>query len=277
MDLWQGTVLGIVQGLTEFLPISSTAHLRVVPALLGWPDPGAAFSAVVQLGTLLAVLVYFASDLGRLSRAWIRAVLAGRPAQDEQARLAWLILLGTVPVGVVGLLAEQAIETWLRSLWVVSAALIALALVLALAERLGSRKTGLAGTGWRQGLSVGLAQTLALIPGVSRSGVTITAGLFAGLKRADAARFSFLLSVPAVAASGLYEGYKLLRSSGLEGIDWPSLLLATAMAAASGYLAVAGLIRYLQKRSTMVFVAYRILLGVAILALCAGGILEPSA
>jgi len=277
MNLWQGAVLGVVQGLTEFLPISSTAHLRVVPALLGWPDPGAAFSAVIQLGTLLAVLVYFARDLGRMARALVQGLLAGRPWEDAQARLAWMILLGTVPIGVAGLLGEHAIETWLRSLWVVAGALVALALVLALAERLGRRKTRLGEAGWLQGLSIGLAQTLALIPGVSRSGVTITAGLFVGLERADAARFSFLLSVPAVAASGLYEGYKLLGSAALAGVDWPSLLLATFTAASSGYLAVAGLIRFLQRRSTMVFVVYRILLGVAILALCATGTLDPLA
>jgi undecaprenyl-diphosphatase len=264
MSIFQGIVLGLVQGLSEFLPISSTAHLRIVPALAGWPDPGAAFSAVVQLGTLAAVLVYFAKDLWEMARAWVTGIARGRPFEEQRARMGWILIIGTLPIGVLGLLCEHAIETSLRSLAVVGAALIGLALLLALAEALGSRTRTQAQIGWKDGLLIGLAQALALIPGASRSGVTITAGLFAGLKRSDAARFSFLLSVPAVAASGLYEMLKLFRGS-VGSVSWVPLLVATAVAAISGYFAIAGLIRFLQKRSTAVFIVYRIVLGAAIL------------
>ncbi len=275
MDFAKDILLGLVQGLTEFLPISSTAHLRVVPALLGWQDPGAAYSAVVQLGTLAAVLVYFFSDLWAMTKAWALGLVSGRPFAERDARLAWILIVGTLPVGVLGLLFQDLIETSLRSLWVVGAALIALALLLALAEAMGKRSRDQSEIGWLDGLWIGAAQALALIPGASRSGVTITAGLFLGLKRADAARFSFLLSVPAVAASGLYELWALIQAGAFaQGtISVPSLLLATLTAGVSGYLAIAGLIRFLQSRSTAVFILYRILLGASIFALVATGVL----
>jgi undecaprenyl-diphosphatase len=186
--------------------------------------------------------------------------------------MAWILIAGTVPIGVFGLLFQDSIETTLRSLWVVSCALIGLALLLLLSEVLGSRRRSMAQIGWRDGLLIGLAQALALIPGASRSGVTITAGLFCGLNRADAARFSFLLSVPAVAASGLYELMHLARG-GVGEVDWLSVILATVAAFASGYAAIAGLIRFLQKRSTTVFIVYRILLGGSIVGLLLGGVL----
>jgi len=267
-------VLGLVQGLTEYLPISSTAHLRVVPALLGWADPGAAFSAVVQLGTLLAVLVYFARDLWRLARAFLVGLARRRPFAEPEARLAWMLVLGTLPIGVAGLVFQDAIETSLRSLWVVSAALAGLALVLALAERVGRRASGLGGLGWGGGLAIGLAQALALVPGVSRSGVTITAGLFAGLTRAEAARFSFLLSVPAVAASGLYELLALARDLP-EGVPWLGVGLGTAASFASGLAAIAFLMRFLARHSTWVFVVYRLALAGVLAVLLCTGVLQP--
>ncbi len=270
MDILQSIILGLIQGLTEFLPISSTAHLRVIPALLGWQDPGAAFSAVVQLGTLAAVLVYFFKDLVEIAAAWGRGLLTRRPFADPKAKMAWILIFGTIPIGVVGLLFQDSIETTLRSLWVVALALIGLALLLALSEAVGKKQRTQSQIGWRDGLMIGLAQTLALIPGASRSGVTITAGLFAGLNRADAARFSFLLSVPAVAASGLYEALKLARLE-LGQVSWLSVGLATSVAAVSGYLAIAGLIRFLQKRSTLVFIVYRILLGGCLIGLLSAG------
>jgi len=272
MDPLQSIVLGLVQGLSEFLPISSTAHLRVVPALLGWADPGAAYSAVVQLGTLAAVLIYFFKDLLKMAVAWGRGLVERRPFVDPQARMAWIMIGGTIPIGVFGLMFQDAIETTLRSLWVVASALIGLALLLMAAEFASKRHRSMSQIGWLDGLLIGLAQTLALIPGASRSGVTITAGLFTGLNRADAARFSFLLSVPAVAASGLYELYALSRS-GVGQVDWLSVVLATVVAGISGYLAIAGLIRFLQRRSSWVFIIYRILLGGAIIGMLAGGIL----
>lgn len=272
MDPLQSTVLGLIQGLTEFLPISSTAHLRVIPALVGWPDPGAAFSAIVQLGTLLAVLVYFWADLLRLASAFFRGLARRAPFAEQDARLAWMILVGTLPIGVAGLLLKDLIETSLRSLWVVAAALAGLAVLLGLAEWLGKRQREMERLGWRGGLLIGLAQALALVPGASRSGVTITAGLFVGLSRADAARFSFLLSVPAVAASGLYELFDLAKASP-GGIPWLAVGLGTAVAAVSGYAAIAFLLRFLQRRSTLVFIVYRLLLGGAIACLLAAGLL----
>ncbi len=272
MDLLQGVVLGVIQGLTEFLPISSTAHLRIFPALVGWPDPGAAFSAVVQLGTLLAVLAYFRRDIWQMARAWGRGVISRHPWADTHSRLAWLIILGTVPIGVAGLFFEKSIEHQLRSLWVVAGALVALALILFAAELIGRRRRGLEEISLLDAAVIGLAQALALVPGASRSGVTITAGLFVGLRRADAARFSFLLSVPAVAASGLYEAIKLLRMPALEA-NWTQVTAATISAAVSGYLAIAWLMRLLQKHSTAIFIAYRVALGLAIVLLLSFGVL----
>ncbi len=272
MDPFQSIVLGLVQGLTEYLPISSTAHLRVIPALVGWPDPGAAYSAVVQLGTLLAVLVYFWSDLLRIAAAFFRGIARRQPFAEQDARLAWMIVVGTIPVGVAGLLFQDVIKTGLRSLWVVSGALAGLAILLGLAEWLGKRQRTMDRLGWTGGLLIGLAQALALIPGASRSGVTITAGLFVGLNRADAARFSFLLSVPAIAASGLYELLDLAKHSP-GGIPWLEVGLGTVVAAVSGYAAIAFLLRFLQRRSTLVFIVYRLALGGLIAALLASGVL----
>lgn len=274
MDFLQSIVLGVVQGLTEFLPISSTAHLRIVPALAGWRDPGAAYSAVVQIGTLLAVLVYFYRDLVTLAVAWAKGLVSKKPFEDPYSRLAWMIAAGTLPIGVCGLWFQDAIESTLRSLWVVSFALIGLAVVLGLAELVGSRRKSLSQIGWVGGVFIGCMQALALIPGASRSGVTITAGLFAGLKRADAARFSFLLSVPAVAASGLYE-LMHLAESGVGSVMWSSIIVATLTAFGSGYLAIAGLIHFLKKRSTLVFIAYRLILGVLIIVLMKNEIISP--
>jgi undecaprenyl-diphosphatase len=198
-------VLGIVQGLTEFLPISSTAHLRIVPAFLGWDDPGAAFTGVTQLGTMVAVLVYFRADLERIAAAWLRSLRDPAARSDPNARLGWYIAIGTVPIAVLGLIFKDQIENGARDLYLIGSALIVLGLVLLAAERVGSHERGIETINTRDGILIGLAQSLALVPGVSRSGATISAGLFAGLKRPDAARFSFLLSVPAVVLSGLFE------------------------------------------------------------------------
>jgi undecaprenyl-diphosphatase len=277
MDFLQAIALGLIQGLTEFLPISSTAHLRVVPALAGWADPGTAVSAVIQLGTLLAVLVYFLGDLLVLVKAWGKGILTRQPTADPKARLAWILILGTVPIGVAGLIFQDWIETSLRSLWLIAATLIGLGLLLGWAELAGRREKTLEKMGWFDGLLIGLAQALALIPGVSRSGITITTGLFRGYQRADAARFSFLLSVPAVALSGCYELYKLLagKLGAIPSDLWGPLVVATLVAAISGYLAIAGLLRYLQRRSTAVFIVYRLVFGSAILALLFFGVLQP--
>jgi undecaprenyl-diphosphatase len=266
----EAVVLGLIQGLTEFVPISSIAHLRIVPALLGWEDPGAAYSAVLQLGTLLAVLVYFGSELGHLiRRAWGDAS-KGRPFASHEARLVWYILLGTVPIGVFGLVFQRAVEHEARSLYVIAASLIGVALLLVLAERVGTRRVTMEQIGFLQSQAVGLCQALALVPGSSRAGTTIVAGLFVGMTRETAARFSFLLGVPAIAASGLYE-LRDLAQHGLHGENLLHLIVATAMAAASGYLSIDVLIRYLKTHTTYLFVWYRVGLGVFLLFLLVTG------
>jgi undecaprenyl-diphosphatase len=275
MSALEAIVLGIAQGLTEFLPISSTGHLRILPAFFGWEDPGAAFTAVTQLGTMAAVLLYFREDLARIARAWLRSVAARerRPA-DQDARIGWYILFGTIPIGIFGIAFKDQIETGARDLYLIATMLIVLGLVLLAAERVGKRERGMDSLGVRDGIAVGFAQAMALIPGVSRSGATITAGLFLGLDREAAARFSFLLSIPAVVLSGLLELSSI--ASGEEGGNTTAgaLILATAMAFVSGYAAIAFLLRFLQTHSTLVFIVYRIALGALVFALLGAGAIE---
>ena len=269
MSILEAIVLGIVQGLTEFLPISSTAHLRVVPAFLGWEDPGAAFTAVTQLGTMLAVVIYFRSDLLRIATTWFRSLRDPELRSELDARLGWYLIVATIPISILGLLFQQQIETGARNLYLIGAALIVLGLVLLLAERVGTRTRDLDQVRLRDGVAVGFAQAAALIPGVSRSGATITAGLFLGLKRETAARFSFLLSVPAVVLSGVFQLRELLEGPGSP--DLVPFAVATALAFVSGYVAIAFLLRFLVTHTTKVFVAYRVVLGAAVIALAAAG------
>ena len=274
MSLLEAIVLGIVQGLTEFLPISSTGHLRIVPAFLGWDDPGAAFTAVTQLGTMAAVLLYFREDLVRIALAWWRSVF-DRPLRSElDARLGWYIVLGTIPIGIFGVLFKDQIETGARDLYLIGVALIVLGLVLLAAEKVGTRERSIEQIRTKDGFAIGLAQALALIPGVSRSGATITAGLFMGLDRPAAARFSFLLSVPAVVLSGLLELGTILSEDEEDGTGLLALVVATLMAFVSGYAAIAWLLRFLSTHSTVIFVVYRVALGAAVLALTGAGAIE---
>ena len=274
MSLLEAIVLGIVQGLTEFLPISSIGHLRIVLAFLGWEDPGAAFTAVTQLGTLAAVLLYFRVDLSRIARAWTRSLTDRSLRSELDARLGWYILLGTIPIGIFGLAFKDQIETGARDLYLIGVALIALGLLLALAERVGRRERSIEQLRGRDGLWVGVAQAMALVPGVSRSGATITAGLFLGLDRASAARFSFLLSVPAVVLSGLLELGAIVSGEEGEGTGFGDLAVATLLAFVSGYAAIAFLLRFLSNHSTMIFVVYRVVLGALVLALVSAGAIE---
>lgn len=274
MTVTQAITLGVVQGITEFLPISSIAHLRVIPAVLGWPDPGAAFSAVIQLGTLAAVLVYFADDIWSMTRAVLRGVADGRPWARHEARLAWFILVGTLPIVVCGLLFKRLIVGELRSLYVISGSLIVLGILLWLAERLAAFRRGVESIGWVDSQAIGLAQALALIPGSSRSGTTITAAMFLGLTREAAARFSFLLGIPAIGGAGLFELRDLLKH-GLGEAGLSALVIGILTSAVSGYLAIDLLLRYLRTRTTYVFVWYRIGLGLFLLALLAFGVLQP--
>jgi undecaprenyl-diphosphatase len=274
VSLLEAIVLGIVQGLTEFLPISSTAHLRIVPAFAGWPDPGAAFTAVTQLGTMAAVLLYFREDLLRIARAWLRSLRDPAVRRQLDARIGWYILLGTIPIGIFGVLFKDQIETGARDLYLIGTTLIVLGLALLLAEEVGKRNRSFEQIRTGDGFVIGLAQALALIPGVSRSGATITAGLFRGLDRTAAARFSFLLSIPAVVLSGLLELGSILSGEEGETTSAFGLVVATLLAFVVGYASIAFLLRYLTNHSTGIFVAYRVVLGVLVLSLAGAGVIE---
>jgi len=265
MDAFQAIVLGVVQGLTEFLPISSSGHLRIVPAFFGWDDPGAAFTAVIQLGTMAAVLLYFRRDLWRIAVAWLRSLRDPEVRGDLDARMGWYIILGTIPIGILGLAFKDPIETKFRNLELIGTTLIVFGLVMLAAEAVSRRDRQLREITRRDGLLIGCAQALALVPGVSRSGATISAGLFLNFDRAAAARYSFLLSVPAVVLSGLFE----LRHAGEGNLPIGTTALATLLAFVTGYASIAFLLRYLVRHSIGVFVAYRLVLGVIVLILAA--------
>ncbi|MEB3200999.1 MAG: undecaprenyl-diphosphate phosphatase [Synechococcaceae cyanobacterium] len=264
---WHAFVLGVIQGLTEFLPISSTAHLKVVPVLLGWGDPGVAVTAVIQLGSIAAVLAYFRADLLEVIRGTARAFRHGQ-WRDPAAQLGLAIAVGTVPIVIGGLAIKKLVPDYdnspMRSLVSIGVVSIVMALLLALAELLGRRRRVLEQVRVRDGLLVGLAQALALVPGVSRSGSTLTASLFDGWQRGDAARFSFLLGIPAITLAGLVELKGALAADGAGGGPVP-MLVGVLSAAVVSWLAIAWLLRFLQRHSTWVFVGYRLLFGLAIL------------
>jgi undecaprenyl-diphosphatase len=275
MGWFEAIVLGLVQGLTEFLPISSSAHLRIVGSLAGWDDPGAAFTAITQIGTELAVLVYFRHDIWRIITAWVGS-LAGRRRGDPDARMGWLIIVGSIPIVVLGLLLQDRIETTFRDLRIVAIALVAFSLILYWADVVGRKKLELDDLTFRDGVIYGFAQALALIPGVSRSGGTITAGLFLGYSRSAAARYSFLLAIPAVLGSGFFQAYEALTGK-IEGppVAWGPTILATVLAFGVGLSVIAWLLRYLNRGSFTPFVVYRVALGLLVLALVVAGVLDP--
>lgn len=265
-------MLGIVQGLTEFLPISSTAHVRVVPALCGWEDPGASFTAVIQLGTLFAVLIYFRSDLVRAFLGWLRSFHGGEFARTPEARLGWTAFVGTIPVAVCGYAFRDWIRSESRSLYLIAGALIGLAILLAIAELVGKRIRQIEDARLRDGWVVGAFQALSLIPGSSRSGTTITGAMFMGFDRAAAARFSFILSTPAILASGLFELYSQRKE--IAHIGALPVIVSTIVSFIAGYAAIAFLINYLKTRSTLIFIVYRIALGLMLLVLLWQGVLS---
>lgn len=281
MTLFQALVLGVVQGLTEFLPVSSTAHLRIVPALAGWHfgyaggsnDPGAAFTAIVQLGTMVAIVVYFWRELLHVIVAWCRGFVDKPTRATLEYRFGWYLIFATIPVGVFGLIFRHQIETGARNLWLIASALILLALVLLAAERIGTRTRDEERIVSTDAVVIGTAQALALIPGVSRSGATISAGLFRGLTREAAARFSFLLSIPAVVLSGVFEAARISGEpspgAGLTG-------LAVVVSFAVGLASIHWLMRWLGHHSTYVFIGYRIGLGLLLIGLLAGGVLQAT-
>lgn len=276
MNGFQAAVLGIVQGLTEFLPISSTAHLKVVPVAMGWGDPGVAFTAVIQLGSIAAILWYFWSDLTQVTVGMVKA-LTRSDYESRDFRMGLGIILGTIPILIGGILIKLLIPDFdrspLRSMAAIAAASIAMSLLLALAEYVGKRKRTLEDVGTQDGIWMGAAQALALIPGVSRSGSTLTAGLFMGLERGAAARYSFLLGIPAITIAGLVE-LKTLLEVGITTAEWLPLIVGVLTAAISSYAAIAWLLRYLQTHNTWVFIWYRLGFGVAILGAIAANLVQ---
>jgi undecaprenyl-diphosphatase len=271
VNLIEAIVLGIVQGLTEFLPISSSAHQRIVPAMLGWEDPGAAFTAVTQLGTETAVLIYFRHELWAVARKWLSGP---RRYEDPDVRLGWFLIVATIPIGILGFAFRNDIETGARNLWLIGTVLILFALVLGYADRVGRHERRIDQLSVRDGVLIGLAQSLSLVPGVSRSGATMSAGLLLGLQRPAAARFAFLLAVPAVVASGLFELRDVIAGDERVAAPVGYVLIATVIAFVVGYAAIAWLLRYLAHHSVRLFVIYRILLGSSVLLLVAFGAIE---
>lgn len=272
MSWLQVIVLSIVQGLTEFLPVSSSGHLAITSRVFFDDDAGASFTAVTQLGTEFAVLIYFAKDIVRIVTAWFLG-LRTPERRDADYRLGWFVIIGTIPIGVFGLLFKDEIRTGARNLWLVASALIAFSVVIAAAEYFGRQVRRVEQLAWRDSVIVGLAQCLALMPGVSRSGATISAGLFLGLKREVAARFGFLLAIPAVLASGLFSLPDAFHPVG-EGMSatGPQLIVATAIAFVVGFAAIAWFLKFLVSHSMYWFVGYRVVLGVVVLALLGTGV-----
>jgi undecaprenyl-diphosphatase len=259
----EAIVLGLVQGLTEFLPISSSGHLLIVPDIFGWDDPGASFTAIIQLGTIAAVLAYFRADLARIfSGAWRGIRDPRQRAGNQELRIFLMVAIGTIPIGVCGLVFSDQIEHGARDLRLTAAMLIGFGIVMELADRLGRQRVDLEHLTIRSGVLIGFAQALALVPGTSRSGSTITMGRILGLERQAAARYSFLLSIPAVVLSGAYG----LKDLGGDGLELAPTLVATAVAFVSGYAAIAFLIDYLGRHGMTIFTAYRIVVGVLVLA-----------
>ncbi|MBB2956467.1 undecaprenyl-diphosphate phosphatase [Pseudoclavibacter helvolus] len=276
MSWFDAVILGLVQALTEFLPISSSAHIRIVGEWIGVQDPGATFTAIIQLGTEAAVLVYFWGDIKRIITRWFASLRGSVPRNDPDARMGWLIIFGSIPIVVLGFLLQSLIRDQFRSLWIVAFTLIIFGVILGLADIFGKRAKALKDLNTRDGIVYGFAQALALIPGVSRSGGTITAGRIMGYDRPSAARYSFLLAVPAVFGSGFYE---LVSAFGeAEGAEAPVVgtIIATIISFVVGLVVIKYLMAYLNKGSFLPFVVYRIALGTLIIILLSFGLMDPT-
>ncbi len=285
MDFINAIILGLVQGLTEFIPISSSAHIRIVGELLGTgADPGAAFTAIIQIGTEAAVVVYFWHDIVRIISAWFRSLSGRVPRNDPNAKLGWFIIFGSIPVVVLGLLFQTQIETVLRSLWVVAVTMIVFGILLGVADYVGAKKRRLKQLTIPHATVYGFAQALALIPGVSRSGGTITAGLFMGYERRAAARYSFLLAIPAVFGSGFFQLYKTIKAPCVsaaancapEVFTGAQTAVATVVSFVVGLVVIAFFMSYISRRSFLPFVIYRLLLGVALVVLLLTNVLHAN-
>ena len=273
MGWLEALVLGVVQGLTEFLPISSSAHQSIVGQFFGGDDPGSAFTAITQLGTETAVILYFRRDIALIIRSWVGS-LTGKVARDNpEARMGWLVIIGSVPIVVLGLLFQDWIDTVFRNLWLTVAMLAGFAVVIGIADRLARNARPLESLTWGHGVLFGLAQSLALIPGVSRSGATIAAGLALGYQRVAAAKYAFLLAIPAVVGSGLFK----LADITDDPVEpaWGPIALATVVSFVIGYAVIAWLLRYVSTHDFLPFVVYRIVLAAVVAVLLLTGILEP--
>lgn len=286
MSWLESFILGLVQGLTEFLPISSSAHLRLTAAFAGWHDPGAAFTAITQIGTEAAVLIYFRKDIARIISAWFGSLFGKVPRSDHDAQMGWLVIVGSIPIGVLGVTFKDQIEGPFRDLRLIATTLIVMGIVLGIADRLAARdenggkhravkeRKSLKELGVRDGLIFGICQAMALIPGVSRSGATISGGLLMGYTREAAARYSFLLAIPAVLASGAFE----LKDAGEGGhVSWGPTIFATIVAFIVGYAVIAWFMKFITTKSFMPFVHYRIVLGIVLFVLVGMGVLSPHA
>ncbi|MGC0422114.1 undecaprenyl-diphosphatase [Embleya sp. AB8] len=271
---FEAVVLGLVQGLTEFLPISSSAHLRIVSAFAGWEDPGSAFTAVTQIGTETAVLIFFRKDIGNIVGTWVKSLYTPSLRGELDARMGWYIIIGTVPIGVLGLAFQHTIETTFRDLRLIGTTLLVFGLILLVADRIALNNRGMEKLNGKESLTYGFAQSLALIPGVSRSGGTVTAGLLMGYRREVAARYSFLLAIPAVLASG---GLELFKIGEGPAPAWGPTITATVVAFVVGYAAIAWFLKYISTHSFTIFVAYRVTLGLVVLGLVGAGVIEPTA
>jgi undecaprenyl-diphosphatase len=270
-ELLQAVVLGMIQGLTEFLPISSSAHLRIFPEMFGWGDPGAAFTAVIQIGTELAVLIFFRKDIWRIGSAWLRSLTKPEYRGHLDARMGWFIIVGSLPIVILGVLLKDVIERDFRSLWIIGTTLIVLGIVLGIADRVGSTRKQIRQITLRDAVLMGLAQAMALVPGVSRSGATLSMGRFLGYDREAATRYAFLLAIPAVVGAGAFELKEIPHGDNTYG--WGPTIVATVVSFLVGYAAIAWLLRYVATRSYTPFVLYRIALGSLTLALVAAGVL----
>jgi len=273
MSWLHAIVLGISQGLTEFLPISSTAHTLIISKLLGWPDPGAAFTAVTQIGTELAVVIYFRKDILRILKAWTISFVKPEMRANADAKMGWYVIVGTIPIGIAGLLFKSSIETTARNLWLVAGALIVMGILLGVADKYARHNKVESDLTAKDAVMFGIGQALALIPGVSRSGATITTGLAMGFKRDMVARYSFLLAIPAVFASAALTAGDI---SSDKFVNWPATIVATIVAFVVGYFVIASLMKYLQTRTFMPFVIYRVVLGSILVILLATGVLSAT-
>ena len=271
-DFLQALFLGTLQGLTEFLPISSSAHLRIFPELFGWGDPGAAFTAVIQIGTELAVLVYFRHDIWQIAKTWTLSLFKPEYRGHLDARMGWFVIIGSLPIVVLGIFLKETIESNFRNLWLIAVMLIVMGLVLGLADKLGGNEKRIKQMTIRDSVLMGAAQAAALIPGVSRSGATLSMGRCLGYERAAVTRFAFLLAIPAVVGAGVFQLGEIPDGDNMYG--WGPTIFATVVSFVVGYAAIAWLLRYVSHHTLAPFVVYRVLLGAGVMALLAAGVLS---